>query len=293
MTDAARRLADALLAASPLQAWFERRARRRLTVLAYHGVDDPGSFEAHLADLTRRGRPVVAADALAAALADGHPLPPAAVLLTFDDGYASVLTEAAPRLARRGWGAAVFVVAGTLDGEEGFWWQEARRHGGAAWVRQLKALPDAERRRRLAAARRGAPPPPPVGALGAADLPRLAALGVEVGSHTWSHPILPRCEDAVVRGEIGRAHARLADALGRPPRLFAWPNGDYDPRAEAALGALGYRAAFLFDHRLSPSPPPRPLAVSRVRVDSDTPLPRFRILTSGLHSALHHRRGGR
>ncbi|HEX6201449.1 MAG TPA: polysaccharide deacetylase family protein [Thermoanaerobaculia bacterium] len=293
MRAAARRLADALLAASPLQPWFERRARRRLTVLAYHGVDDPGTFEAHLADLARRGRPVIAPDTLVAALAGGPPLPPAAVLVTFDDGHASVLAEAAPRLARRGWGAAVFVVAGTLDGDEGWWWEEARRSGGAAWVRQLKALPDAERRRVLAAERGGAPAPPPADALATADLPRLAALGVEVGSHTWSHPILPRCEDAVVREEVERAHARLAAALGGQPRFFAYPNGDFDPRAEAALAALGYRAAFLFDHRLSPSPPPRPFAVSRVRVDSHTPLARFRILTSGLHPALHHRLGRR
>lgn len=293
MKRAAHRLADVLLATSPLQPWFERRARRRLTVLAYHGVDHPAAFEAQLADLARRRRPVIAPEDLVAALSGAAPLPPGAVLVTFDDGHASVLSEAAPRLARRGMAAVAFVVAGSLDGEEGFWWEEARRRGGQALVRELKALPDAERRRRLEAAREGAPAPPPASALAAADLPRLAALGVEVGSHTWSHPILPRCEDSVVRREIERAHARLGAALDRPPRLFAYPNGDHDRRAEAALAALGYRAAFLFDHRLSPSPPPRPLAVSRVRVDSHTPLPRFRILTSGLHPALHHRRGRR
>ena len=40
---------DRALRLSPLQSAFDRRsARNRLAVLAYHGIDDPDRFAAHL-----------------------------------------------------------------------------------------------------------------------------------------------------------------------------------------------------------------------------------------------------
>jgi peptidoglycan/xylan/chitin deacetylase (PgdA/CDA1 family) len=96
-----------------------------------------------------------------------------------------------------------------------------------------------------------------------------------------------------VRQEIERAHRRLTDALGHEPRTFAYPDGDRDRRAEPTLRELGYEAAFLFDHRLSPVRPRNPLAISRLRVNSTTTLDRFRTIASGLHPTVHRVRGGR
>jgi peptidoglycan/xylan/chitin deacetylase (PgdA/CDA1 family) len=302
MRTGARGRLDAALRWSPAQLVFRLRAANHLTVLAYHGVDDPDRFAGQLDHLVRVGRPV-ALDDLTGALAGRRPLPERAVLLTFDDGERSLLEAGLPLLREHGLPAVAFVVVGLLDTQEPFWWTEveqlARAANGpagpapATLVRQLKARPDRERLEVLADLRRAAPTPPAaVPQLRRDELPLLEAAGVAVGNHTMTHAVLPRCDDAKVAAEVGQAHRILEAALGHPPAAFAYPNGDWDERAERHLTELGYAAGFLFDHRVSPRAPGHRLRVSRVRVNSDTSLDRFAAIVSGLHPALHHARGG-
>jgi peptidoglycan/xylan/chitin deacetylase (PgdA/CDA1 family) len=236
----------------------------------------------------------------------GAPLPRRAVLVTFDDGHRSVLDVGLPLLRERGIPAVAFVVAGLVDTDTPFWWTEtielAGRGGSVAGmpplappdvVRALKRAPDDRRRDAIEELRRtasGLVTPTPQ--LSSADLRALESAGIAIGNHTWSHPCLGRCSDDVVREEIERAHGMLEDALGHAPASFAYPDGDYDPRAAWALRDLGYRAAFLFDHRLSLPRPRDRMAVSRLRVNSTTTLDRFRTITSGLHPTVHRARGG-
>jgi peptidoglycan/xylan/chitin deacetylase (PgdA/CDA1 family) len=298
-----RTLADATLRRSPVQAVFRRRTANRLAVLAYHGVDDPAQLARQLDLLVARARPVDL-DTVVGALHEGDPLPERAVLVTFDDGHRSVLELGLPLLRERGVPAVAFVLPGLLGTDRPFWWHETGAlvdAGGLAdgWqgdaasvVRRLKQVPDSERRAVLDALRRSATGP---GArqpqLRVDELRLLEAGGVEVGNHTWDHPCLDRCTDEVVRAEVRDGHAALTDALGRAPRAFAYPNGNWDPRAEHELRGLGYRAAFLFDHRLATVPAANPLRLSRLRVNSDTSLDRFDTVITGLHPALHHARG--
>lgn len=302
---------DALVARSPAQPLFLWRAARRLTVLAYHRVDDPVGFERQLDVLCRWWSPVDLEAVLAAVDGRAPGLPRRAVMITFDDGDPSVLSEGLPRLAARGIPAVAFVVAGLLDGEEPPWWQrveDAYSRGGsllrgdesespprrdaAAAIGWLKRLPDVARRKSIAdleASASGAPLAIPQ--LRSTDLVQLERGGIEVGNHTFTHPCLPRCGDESLEEEIALAHHHLAAALGHPPRAFAYPNGDYDRRAERMIRRLEYRAAFLFDHRVSAAPPREPLRISRVRVSCGISLDRFRLLVSGLHPALHHALG--
>jgi peptidoglycan/xylan/chitin deacetylase (PgdA/CDA1 family) len=295
---------DAALRRSPAQPVFDWRASRRLAVLAYHGVDDPERFALHLDHLRRTASPVSLDEALAA-FAGRAPLPRRAVLVTFDDGHRSVLEAGLPLLRERGIPAVAFVVAGLVGSDRPFWWAEvidlASRGGTvtglptlapADVVRTLKRVPDERRRTAIDELRRSAPAAAPVAQLSSEDLGALESGGVAIGNHTWSHPCLGRCAEDVVRDEIERAHRALGAALGHEPTVFAFPDGDRDPRADPVLRDLGYRAAFLFDHRLSSPRPKDPYAVSRLRVNSTTTLDRFRTITSGLHPTVHRVRGG-
>lgn len=301
---------DAALARSPAQPLFLWRAARHLTVLAYHEISDGERFADHLDHLLALRRPI-SLEQLHRAL-DGGGLPRGAVLVTFDDGDPSVLEAAAPLLAERGIPGVVFVVTDLLDTESPPWWREAEELWGcsgrraetgalhgivqgeaigcpAELVARLKDLPDAVRRTVLAQLRASASKPVTARRqLRRRELRELESQGVAVGSHTAGHPCLSRCDDSTLRREILTAHEVLEDALGHVPSSFAFPNGDTDPRAHSLLRELSYRSAFLFDHRLASWPPRDPLLISRIRVSSRASRDRFRILLSGLHSALHH-----
>lgn len=296
---------DAALRRSPAQPVFHWRASRRLAVLAYHGVDDAERFAQHLDVVHSVANAVTLEDALAG-IEGRAALPRRAVLITFDDGHRSVLETGLPLLRERGLPAAAFVVAGLIGSDRPFWWTEVIRlaeQGGRVsdlpqaspqdLVRALKRVADPQRREALEELRRGASgPAAPMAQLSGEDLRTLESGGVAIGNHTWSHPCLSRCTEEVCRSEIGDAHDRLSDLLGHGPTAFAYPDGDRDARAAAVLRDLGYRAAFLFDHRLSPQRPHDPYAVSRLRVNSSTTLDRFRTIASGLHPTLNRVRGG-
>ena len=119
---------------SPVQVAFMLQAVRRLTVLAYHGIDDPASFRRQLGYLARTMRPVSMDDVLKA-MYGGRSLPARAVLLTFDDGHRSLLEAGLPLLRERGFPATAFVIAGVLDTDQPFWWTETEQlvlQGGRA-----------------------------------------------------------------------------------------------------------------------------------------------------------------
>jgi peptidoglycan/xylan/chitin deacetylase (PgdA/CDA1 family) len=73
-------------------------------------------------------------------LAAGRPLPPRAVALTFDDGYADNLTLAVPMLQHLGLPATFFLVPGLLSNETQPWWEVA----GWAFARATRSELDWE-----------------------------------------------------------------------------------------------------------------------------------------------------
>ncbi|HEX6207420.1 MAG TPA: polysaccharide deacetylase family protein [Actinomycetota bacterium] len=297
---------DAVLRRSPAQPLFRLRNSDRLAVLAYHAIEDGGRFEEHLGYLRRVAHPVSLSEVVDAARSRAM-LPMHAVLVTFDDGDRSVLEVAAPLLERHGIPGVAFLISGLIDSGRPTWWAEVEalvRSGGRApaltasgpdeAVRALKRMPEERRRATIEDLRSSARlEAPPAGQLRAEELATLEAAGVEIGSHTATHEILPGCTDESVEAEIADAHRALTESLGHAPRAFAYPNGDGDPRAENVLRRLGYEAAFLFDHRLARLPIEDPLSISRVRIDAAASVDRLATVVTGLHPAVHHVRGQR
>ena len=296
---------DRTLSQSPLQPAFAWRAHTRLRVLAYHEVLDAACFVTQM-DYIRAYLHPVGVDEVRASLQTGAALPERAVLVTFDDGHRSVLEAALPVLRERSIPAVVYVVAGLLDTDQPFWWNEVEElveRGGEAEhvadgtapdvvVRALKRCPNEQRLAALLQLRETASSPAPrMLQLRRDELSELEAGGIAIGNHTLTHPCLHQCDNATIRYELEASQRIMTDALGRAPRTLAYPNGDHDPRVRQAAEDLGFEAAFLFDHRLSANPPADPLRISRLRVNADTPMDRFKIIVSGLHPAIHHARG--
>lgn len=168
------------------------------------------------------------------------------VVLTFDDGYAALVSNALPALERHGFRATVFVVSSRI-GETNDWDDE----------RPGEAL------------------------LGEADLRQLAGAGIEIGSHAATHRALTRLSDPDLSEELNGSRARLEQLTGKPVVSFCYPYGDFDDRVVAAVARAGFRAATVIRSGISPSLED-PYRLRRVVVRGTDPMLDFRLaLTRG------------
>ncbi len=109
-----------------------RNRRVRLPILMYHYIEPwparanairknltvrPNDFAAQMAYLHERGYTALSPYDLMDALALGKVLPERAVVLTFDDGYRSLMDYAVPEMNRYGFAGTVFVVTELMDRE--------------------------------------------------------------------------------------------------------------------------------------------------------------------------------
>ena len=115
---------------------LDGEAERTLRVLMYHKVNDlqPNAttvptpvFAEQMGLLDDLGYTPVSLDQVRDHYVDGAPLPAAAVLITFDDGYRDNLENALPILQQRGYPAVIFVPIGFLDGDRPLPHEEALR----------------------------------------------------------------------------------------------------------------------------------------------------------------------
>jgi peptidoglycan/xylan/chitin deacetylase (PgdA/CDA1 family) len=268
---------------------------RSLRVIAYHDVVDPGRLDAQLHWLVTRYHPVTAEDVTAAAA--GSPLAKRAAWVTFDDGCPGVVELGLDILDRHGIQATMYLCPGLIESGEPFWWDvvlgtplEVLREVLAPDVRdaddavaRLKQLPDSVRRQVVARL----PPLPSPGPRQLTDdqIDRLLAAGHRLGSHTWDHPCLDRCDPDEQHRQIRLADGWLRDRVRRWVPRFAYPNGNWSRESADLLRELGYVSAVLHDHRLA-DPSGDPLRVSRLHVDAADDLDRFRSIASGIQPAL-------
>jgi peptidoglycan/xylan/chitin deacetylase (PgdA/CDA1 family) len=267
-------------------AWIARHTvqSRRITVLAYHDPD-PGVFERHVALLESLYTIVPLDTLLSALLGDGlHPLPPRALVITLDDGWAGN-ARLLPVLRRHDIRPAVFVATAITGTHRHFWWTHVP---DPAERDRLKILPADERLRALAA----------IGFDQDADYPDRQALSLDeisqisawadVEAHTRSHPILPTCTDGQAEREIAGSADEVERMTGRRPRAFAYPNGDRSPRDVALVRKAGYEAAFTVEAGYV-SAASDPHALPRIDVGDDVEDTELIARASGVFSALARR----
>jgi len=74
------------------------------------------------------------------------------------------------------------------------------------------------------------------------QLREMRKAGMEIGSHTRTHPFLSELDAAALEREVGGARAEIDAALGQETVALALPGGDAPRRAlRPLLGAAGYR----------------------------------------------------
>jgi peptidoglycan/xylan/chitin deacetylase (PgdA/CDA1 family) len=206
---------------------LDGEAERTLRVLMYHKVNElrpnPTTVPTHvfaeqMALLGELGYTPVSLAEVRNHYVDAAPLPPGAVLITFDDGYRDNLEHALPILGRHGYPAVMFVPIGFLDGDRPLPHEEALRTLG---IRNET--------------------------VGWDELAELEAGGIRVESHGIGHRPVSELEPADAAREIALSKFRLEERLGREVEAYAFVKGslaDYRPEHVSLVQQAGYTLAF-------------------------------------------------
>ena len=197
--------------------------RPELVVLAYHGIDtlddprtggysvSPDEFATHIETLRAAGWNFIDGDAFLNHIEGRREVTGRSILLTFDDGYRSVLTNAAPIVRKIGATGVVFVVSSLIGSTN-------------RWDIAMGATPQA--------------------LMSVLELQALVDEGWEVGAHSMTHAHLPHLGPSELADEIVGARAEIR-ALGLPlARFFAYPYGENNSRVRGAAARAEYSASF-------------------------------------------------
>lgn len=235
---------------------------RLVAVLGFHKIGEPPPppggwdswfyipetiFVEQLTYLATNGWQVIELAAFLRGLDAPDTLPERAALLTFDDGYRSLLDVALPRLIQFSYPAVVFVPTQYIGGVNGFDADEEPEEAICGWE----------------------------------ELRELERVGISVQSHGVSHRTLSHLTSAEQEHELVLSKAILEQGLNKAVEVFAYPYGDgglgRDWRTKrkalrAALERAGYRAACLYGGGLQQLPAADRFRLARVAMGPDTDL---------------------
>jgi peptidoglycan/xylan/chitin deacetylase (PgdA/CDA1 family) len=226
----------------------------RVAILAYHKIGEPPpgnystwsyvpekTFVAQLLRLRERRWTVMNLEALLRSLDEPDVLSERTALLTFDDGYRSMLTVVLPVLRRFGHPAVVFVPTRFIGGRNEF----------DDGIEPDEPICDWE------------------------ELRELERHDVSIQSHGVSHRRLSKISLRDRRDELVRSKEVLEDGLRRPVDAIAYPYGDDgdDPVVlDSLLASAGYRAGFLYGGGVVELPVGNPYRLTRLAMGPDSDL---------------------
>jgi biofilm PGA synthesis lipoprotein PgaB len=209
------------------------------------------------------------------ARAGGTPLPPRAILLTFDDGYESAYTKVFPLLKRFGYPALMALVTDWMESPAG---QPVKGYGGQTPPMRENFLTWAQAREmaesglvEFASHSDGlhtGVPGNPQGNLQPAAITRTYLDGAYEDESRYQ---------ARVETDLRRSRALIQDRTGKPVRAMVWPYGAYNQIAQDAAAAAGMPLMLTLDE--GPNTPQVPLRqIRRSLATYDMPVPDFSLL---------------
>jgi len=236
------------------------------------------AFSEQLEYLKRNYRIVRLSD-LVESLSQNNPLPQSLAAVTIDDGYRDSYEIAYPLLRRHGVPATVYVVTEFVEGRTWLWTDKMRFIANHALAQELNTMIEGKRLCLTLAGRESRhsaaelvnlalkeidddvknelinniagllgvelpnTPPAEYAAISPQQALEMDQNGVEIGSHTLTHPILTRVSDDRLHREVRDSRTHLESLLKHPVKHFCYPNGDYDHRVLREIVKSGYQSA--------------------------------------------------
>jgi peptidoglycan/xylan/chitin deacetylase (PgdA/CDA1 family) len=186
-----------------------RKPPGRAVILYYHAVPAPErkQFARQMDHLLQCAHPVPAGVVMSLEAGVTY------AAVTFDDGFVSVLENALPELRERHIPATLFVPSGWLGQPPG-WMHNARSPATGECVMKAEQLRAAIRD------------------------------GLEIGSHTVSHPRLDQLPPDEAFRQISLSKQELEAILDAPVTSLSFPHGLFTPAIVQEAKHLGYRRVF-------------------------------------------------
>ncbi|MDR2644288.1 MAG: polysaccharide deacetylase family protein [Planctomycetaceae bacterium] len=279
-------------------------------------------FNEQLQELRRHWNPVSLRQ-IRDAIEEKVPLPVCAVHVSFDDGYQNNLTLAAPLLARYEIPATIFVTTNLINSHNQMIWAIELHErlvvlpdssiviGGQTYqlspcetpqrtrqalniVNQVKSMPVEEREFLLQYLRnRVEVDLVPFWKrelyefLNWDELRLLQKQGIEIGSHTLSHPILSNLDAAALESEIRGSKECIERELGVECNVFAYPFGasnDFSDQVIDVVRRVGFNLAFTLQERRNAAKLDA-MRIHRICINREHSIASFRVLISGLRNS--------
>lgn len=297
--------------------------RNVLRVLTWHRVDRPDenphlydgvhsatpeAFQTQIQMLSQRFQ-FVSTDQVVRAIQGDEPLPPRAVLITFDDAYAGFQDYAWPILKRYRAPVILFVPTSFPDHpERRFWWDQIhwsistttksslqttanvlplqtksqRAKAASIVMAEIKSLPHDQAMAYVAHVQDELQVAAvPNNILSWRELQQLAADGVTLGAHTHTHPMLNRISLEAARKEVVRSRNEIEQHTGIRVNTFAYPAGGYREELAQMLAEESFDLAFTTERGLNVIGACNPLLLQRINVGRRSSLNVLRVQMHG------------
>jgi peptidoglycan/xylan/chitin deacetylase (PgdA/CDA1 family) len=282
----------------------------------------PDSFSRQMS-YVKRNYNAVTCERLAAWLDGQADLPPRALMITFDDGYYDNLAHALPVLKANNLPAVIFLTTDFMGASTPFYWDfvaycflftgkdhahlpvlgvqswtdESNRDAVMhRWIETIKTLPETAKRQAIQDIADVLDVSVPSNAFSDLYLTwdqvrELSRNGIELGSHTVSHPILTRISIEQVRDELKKSKTRIEEEVKRPVISFAYPNGqesDFSPEVVNVVRETGIKVAFslLSGPTRYKTVKKNPLLIRRIFLGYHDTFPRFIAKMAGINRLL-------
>lgn len=195
-----------------------------IPIIFYHKIDKPSPdalvrggftpprrFARQMSYLKRMGFVFYQASELIEHYRQTGMFPDNGIALTFDDGWKDNYTNAFPILRDLDIKATIFIIPSVIG----------------------------ETSTKAAAKGEG-----PRAHLAREEILEMSRQGIEFGSHSMNHRLLPELSREEVKLEVEEAKKQIEELIQKPCRTFAYPAGYYSDEAKKIISEAGHTAAF-------------------------------------------------
>ena len=267
----------------------------------------PEDFEKQLSFIKDRFQ-VINFNILSNLLSTGEPLQKDCAIITFDDGYSDNYEIAFKILKKNSLTATIFPSTFSIDNGRIFWFDQLTyilkkvppgriRFKSGRYIFEVTDINRAEIRDSVMKILRSVTNQERLNLLNQLEqesgitvsesdlelakplnwkqIKEMSDEGIEIGSHTVTHPFLTNLTRDEILYEFAESKERIEKETGKQVRSVAYPNGDYNQIVINCAKQCGYKFGISYKHDIVNVNKYNPFAIPRIHVEPDVDLPLF------------------